>query len=141
MNLRRNLDFIEKVSVESVAAHYKDRFDFVVANGRAVQLAQAWSFQLPNQDDLVRDLKAWAWTVRGVRDSGGKVETNERRIDVPRDVDVAAIFIPPLEGAASEALDVAEALCHDAGVRLVPLADVVAAVVRPALDKLGMLTR
>ena len=32
--------------------HHKERFDFVVANGRAVQLAQTWSFQAPNQEEL-----------------------------------------------------------------------------------------
>lgn len=31
---------------------YDGMFDFAVFNGRAVQLVQCWSFQLPNQADL-----------------------------------------------------------------------------------------
>jgi hypothetical protein len=132
--VRPDVELIERAPVETI--HYHDRFDFLVANGSAVQLAQAWSFQLPDQEELIRDLKAWAWTVRDIRIEGGSVLTTRRRIEVPKDVDVAAIYIASSPGASTEAFKVANALCNDADVRLVPLEHVVSDVVARARDSL-----
>ena len=52
----------EHVVVEAKQFHAP--FDFAVHNGSAVQLVQCWSFQLPNQEDLAEQVKAWAWVVR-----------------------------------------------------------------------------
>jgi hypothetical protein len=135
IGIRRDQDLFERVLVHG--SHYKDQFDFVVANGRAVQLAQAWSFQLPNQEELIRDLKSWAWTVRDIREDGGvTVLTTFREICVPSEVDVAAVFIPPLPDASTEALEAARALCTDVGIRLVAVEDVVPDVVSMARDLL-----
>ena len=43
--LRRGQHFDEGANVRG--HHHKERFDFVVANGHAVQLTQTWSFQVP----------------------------------------------------------------------------------------------
>ena len=133
--LRRNVEFIEKAPVST--NHFHDQFDFVVANGRAVQLAQAWSFQLPDQDELIRDIKAWAWTVLDIRREGGSVTQLPREVTIPHDVDVAAIYIPPVTDGGHEILQVATALCHDTGIRLVPVGNIVAELVRPALEMLA----
>jgi hypothetical protein len=78
---------------------YNMPFDFAVANGEALQLVRCWSFQLPDQEELVDQVKAWAWGVRALRRAGGaQVFTEEGKEFVARrEVDVAAIFMPPLE--------------------------------------------
>ncbi|HEX7292083.1 MAG TPA: DUF3037 domain-containing protein [Conexibacter sp.] len=91
----------ERVTIAS--AGFDADFDFAVHNGRAVQLVQCWSFQLPNQAELADQVKAWAWVTRHIRDRGGSV-TSEGGLEVPEDLDIAVIYIPPTEadGAAFE---------------------------------------
>ena len=91
--LRVSEHFMEGVSVKG--QHHKERFDFVVANGSAVQLAQTWSFQVPNQEDIAEQVKAWAWTVSDIRQHGGMAEAEARQIAVPSDVDIEVVYVPP----------------------------------------------
>lgn len=80
-------------------------FDFAVHNGHAVQLVQCWSFELPNQDELTEQVKAWAWMAHEIRNHGGRL-SSEGDVDVPGNLDIAAIYIPPVEpdgGAFGEA--------------------------------------
>ena len=99
--------------------HHKERFDFVVANGRAVQLAQTWSFQNPNQEELSEQVKAWAWTVNDIRSNGGVAISREKQIVVPKDVDIGVIYIPPVSGGSRTALD--EALSAFGEIRVTPV--------------------
>ncbi|MCH8113677.1 MAG: DUF3037 domain-containing protein [Proteobacteria bacterium] len=115
LNLSEHL--VERVSVKG--QHHKERFDFVVANGSAVQLAQTWSFQMPNQDDLAEQIKAWAWTVSDIRRSGGAAETDARHIDVPCDVDIEVVYVPPATGGPREVLT--EALAAFSGIDVQPV--------------------
>ena len=55
----------ERVSLQT--DHHRERFDFAVTNGKVVQLTHTWSFQLPDQEQLAEQVKAWGWTVRDVR--------------------------------------------------------------------------
>lgn len=82
----------QRVTVES--AGFDTSFDFAVHNGRAVQLVQCWSFELPNQEELAEQVKAWAWVTRHIRDRGG-VLASEGGLVVPEDLDIGAIYIPP----------------------------------------------
>jgi hypothetical protein len=91
--LRLGEDFEEGARISG--QHRKERFDFIVANGSALQLTQTWSFEVPNQEDLSEQVKAWAWTVKDVRDHGGIAETEARRIEVPQDVDIQVVYVPP----------------------------------------------
>lgn len=88
---------------------YDGVFDFAVHNGRAVQLVQCWSFQLPNQADLAEQVKAWSWLVHEVRQAGGAVSTADGEFDVPRGLEIFAIAIPPVDGASSAAYAEAQA--------------------------------
>ena len=101
--LRQREHFAEGANVKG--QHHKERFDFVVANGRAVQLAQTWSFQIPNQEDLAEQVKAWAWTVADIRRHGGTAETEVRRVDVPHDVKIEVVYVPPAVDGPRETLD------------------------------------
>lgn len=91
-------------------------FDFAVHNGRAVQLVQCWSFQLPNQADLAEQVKAWSWLVHEVRQDGGGLATAGGEIEVPRALDIYAIAIPPVAGAESPAYEEARAAFAENGV-------------------------
>jgi Protein of unknown function (DUF3037) len=84
-------------------------FDFAVHNGRTVQLAQCWSFQLPNQTDLAEQVKAWSWLVHEVRQAGGELASDGIEIQVPRELDIFAIAIPPASGVESPAYEEARA--------------------------------
>lgn len=82
-----------------VSRAYDFQFDFAVRNGRAVQIVQCWSFELPNQAELTEQVKAWAWMVHELRENGGHMRAGAN-VDVPADVDVAAVYIPPADGAS-----------------------------------------
>lgn len=93
------------------AGQHRERLDFAVANGRVVQLAQTWSFQVADQDALAEQVKAWAWTIKTVKDQGGTLEVpNGRTVDVPQDVDVAVVYVPPAVGQDAPALLDAESV-------------------------------
>jgi len=92
--LVKGADFLEKTVVQG--EHHRESFDFVVRNGQAVQLAQAWSFQVPDKLLLTESIKAWAWTVRDVRHHGGyAVLEAGGQLSVPPDVEVAVAYVPP----------------------------------------------
>lgn len=135
VGLKRREHFEEGVTVKG--QHHKERFDFVVANGRAVQLAQTWSFQVPNQEDLAEQVKAWAWTVADVRKHGGTAETVARRMEVPADVNIQVVYVPPAVDHPREALDEALAAFTQINVHSVE-ADRANAVGRQALKLVGI---
>ena len=87
-------------------------FDFAVHNGRTVQLVQCWSFQLPNQADLAEQVKAWSWLVHEVRQAGGELKSTEGEVEVPAELDIFAIAIPPVSGAKSSAYEEAQGGIH-----------------------------
>lgn len=84
-------------------------FDFAVHNGRTIQLVQCWSFQLPNQADLAEQVKAWSWLVHEVRKEGGELTTGDGAIEVPSELEIYAIAIPPVPGTESPAYEEAKA--------------------------------
>jgi hypothetical protein len=102
------------------AGPYDGVFDFAVVNGEALQLVQCWSFQLPNQNELAEQVKAWAWVVRELRDRGGVLRAAGRGdLPVPRggDIEIGAVFIPPAEGQDdTHAFDEARAAFDETGV-------------------------
>ncbi|HZV73775.1 MAG TPA: DUF3037 domain-containing protein [Conexibacter sp.] len=83
-----------KERVKVTSAGFDADFDFAVHNGRAVQLVQCWSFQLPNQTELADQVKSWAWVTRHIRDRGGCL-TSDGELEVPADLDIAVVYIPP----------------------------------------------
>lgn len=102
-----------------VSGPWDFQFDFGVHNGRAVQLAQCWSFELPNQSELREQVKAWAWMVHEVRRSGGELVGDES-FGVPSDLDVAAIYVPPRGGTDSPAFKEARSAFNELDVTAAP---------------------
>jgi hypothetical protein len=84
--------------------HYRGKY-----NGRAVQLVRCWSFQLPNQEALAEQLKAWAWVVRELREhGGGQAETH--RIAAADRLEVGSVYIPPVTDGPNDAFQEAGAV-------------------------------
>jgi Protein of unknown function (DUF3037) len=94
--LAKNRQLYERVVVH--AGDHRERLDFAVANGRVVQLTQTWSFRVVDQDALAESVRAWGWTIRAVKDGGGTISIGERELEVPSDVDLEVVVIPPPRG-------------------------------------------
>jgi hypothetical protein len=94
-------------------------FDFAVHNGHAVQLAQCWSFQLPNQTDLAEQVKSWSWVVHELRKSGGSVRVDGAEVEIPKDLDIYSVVIPPKPDQLSPAYQEAEAAFEEIRVQQV----------------------
>jgi hypothetical protein len=93
-----------KRAVEVDSGGFHGTFDFVVHNGRAVQLAKCYSFELPDQESLLHEIMAWAWLAHEVRGKGGTVTPRDGvEIAVPRDLSIACVYVPPRDGGSSEA--------------------------------------
>lgn len=113
-----------------------ERIDFAVTNGHVLQLAQAWSFQVPDQDRLAEQVRSWGWTVSDLRKDGGIVRPMRGPdLEVGRDVDVKVVFIAPAEDQDAPAFRDAENVFDTLGVRslTVERADTVAARARRLL--------
>jgi len=86
---------------------FAEEFDFAVHNGRAVQLVQCWSFQLPKQEELAEQIKAWAWTAAHVKDGGGELYARgaSSAVEIPRDIEVSCVYVKPREGELAPAFE------------------------------------
>jgi hypothetical protein len=93
--LRKGQHYAERVEVVA-GVHGREAFDFVVYNGKALQLVQAWSFRATAQEDLSRRVRAWAWALQGLRESGGAAIADTRNLGIDRDVSISAVCIPPV---------------------------------------------
>ena len=126
--LEKARDVHERVVIH--AGDHRERLDFAVANGRAVQLTQTWSFRVADQDALAESVRAWGWTINAVKQGGGTIDVGDREIEVPNDVDVAVVLIPPVGDASTEALDDARGVFTQLEARTIDLdhAEEIAAV-------------
>ena len=92
---RRNI--WERPTLKTTSSH--SPIDLAVHNGRVLHITQCWSFQVADQEALLDDVKAWAWTVRDLRrGNGGEVSALDRSLEVRSDVPIAAVFVPPETG-------------------------------------------
>ena len=101
-------------------SHHSERFDFAITNGRAVQLTQAWSFQVPDQDTLAEQVKAWGWTVQEAQSTGGFISTADGEFDVDADVDFQAVYVPALPDHPAKAFGEAQHVFSELGISAVP---------------------
>jgi hypothetical protein len=109
----------ERASVKSGV--FDGTFDFAVHNGHAVQLAQCWSFQLPNQTDLAEQVKSWSWVVHELRKSGGAIQVEDKDgVAIPKNLDIYCVVIPPLPDQVSPAYEEAEAAFEEVEVKQLP---------------------
>jgi DUF3037 family protein len=104
--LGEEANFLERPVVRG--PNHSETFDFVVKNGNAVQLTQAWNFQKRDLKGLNEAIKAWAWTVKDIRDGGGRAKTDKFDIEVPKNIDVKAVYLPPTRPEAKEVFSEAQ---------------------------------
>ena len=120
LSLRQNQDLRERVTLST--RHHHERFDFAITNGHVLQLTQAWSFQVPDQDSLSEQIKAWGWTVNEARGGGGEIALRDgTTFQVASDVDVEVVYVPPEPGHESRALDEARNVFDSLQIIAVPL--------------------
>jgi hypothetical protein len=114
--LRRGQDFFWSVPLfaSGTRHNYSYPIDYVVtAEEKAVQLVQMWSFRTASATDQVwKDVKAWAWVLRDLKQNGGTVERESHSLPVPDDVSVEVVLAPP-EGNESEPYQEALAVFED----------------------------
>lgn len=81
------------------------KIDFAFYNGKVAQLTQCYSFQVQDSQAVLNDAKAWAWTMKNLRERGGVVNAGAHAITVPGDVKVAVLVAPPDTKADNEAFE------------------------------------
>jgi hypothetical protein len=94
---------------------YSHVADYVVIQDQAVQVVQAWSFQVSSQVSLLRDVKAWGWTMRELIAHGGSAETRQGSITIPQNVRLSVVVAPPQEGEPEKAYVEANAVFGELG--------------------------
>jgi hypothetical protein len=126
-NIKKGRDLRERVQLKTT--HHAERIDFAITNGKVLQLAQTFSFQVPDQASLAEQIKAWGWTIRDARDQGGTVTVpGDRQYDVDREVDIEVVYVPPLTHRAAPAFNDARSVFEAVHAEARPLsqADLVA---------------
>ncbi|HWO69683.1 MAG TPA: DUF3037 domain-containing protein [Actinomycetota bacterium] len=96
--LVKNKTFFERTVLRS--AYHEERLDFVAVNSVPRQLVQTWSFDVPDQESLAEQVKAWGWTLGRLREAGGELEIPDRILPVERDIDVGIVYVPSFHGHA-----------------------------------------
>jgi hypothetical protein len=140
-HVRKGVNLRERVIVRST--HHAARFDFAVTNGRALQLTQTWSFQVPDQDALAEQVKAWGWTLHDLRQSGGAVAAvGDAEFEVASDVEVEVVYVPPAEAQGAPALKDAESVFEALSVKSLTIdqAETVGRRARDLLVEAGAVT-
>lgn len=113
-----------KRAVDLCAGRFADRFDFAVHNGRAVQLVKCFSFQRPNQAELVKDVKSWGWLMHELREQGGTVTPRTGgTLEAASDLSVGSVYVPPADGANTDAYEQARAIFAEVEVEGRPYTD------------------
>jgi len=92
---REGLDRFVHQRAHIKGGRHSELLDFVVANGRVVQLTQCYSFQIPNSVDLLESIKALAWTLHAIREGGGLAVVGDVERPIPQDVDVEIVYVQP----------------------------------------------
>jgi hypothetical protein len=117
-----------RIPDEAIAKHldvgagpFRGSFDFGLHNGQLVQLVKCWSFQLPGQDELAEEVKAWAWLVERLRETGGEGSSETRTYPIGGEADVAVVYVPPIGNRPSSAFDEASAAFISLNVRAVEM--------------------
>lgn len=100
--LEKNRGFLERARLST--ADHALPIDFAVVDGRALQLVQTWSFQSADQQALAQQIRSWGWVMLRTRKEGGNLNGGGQQMcAVARDVDIAAVYVPPAHGDHSDA--------------------------------------
>jgi hypothetical protein len=95
---------------------YTSAVDFAAHNGQVAALANCWSFQLPDKEKLLEEVKAWAWAIRDLRRGGARIAGPSEQYEVAPGVYVAVVYVPPASADDRRAFDEARRVFEDADV-------------------------
>jgi hypothetical protein len=100
--------------------------DIAIANGKAVQLAQGWSFRVTGLERLLTQVKAWGFALERLRrgDQARMVDAQGRSSEVARDVDLQVVIATPETPQQDAAYEEAEQVFHALGAEVHPVEDV-----------------
>lgn len=103
-------------------------YDVAIANDAAVQLTQAWSFDLKNFTRLETNIQAWNYLIDRLRKRGGElIGPRDRRtspIEIPADIDVNVLYRAPSTAEGQRQLSIALRGWEDLQIQAVPERDV-----------------
>lgn len=87
-----------------VGANLHSAVDFAIANGAAVQLTQAWSFQVNGINDITTQVKSWAYALSRIRDGEtARVISDSQVSNIFPDVDLQVVVALPKTTEQTEA--------------------------------------
>ena len=97
-------------------------FDFAIANGEALQLTQAWSFQRAGIDEIGLQVKAWGYALGRLRagDKARMVDSQSAVSTVARDVDVEVVIAEPRTSDQLAVFEEATQVFQELGVSVHP---------------------
>jgi hypothetical protein len=105
-----------KAKVKLSTGHSTTSIDVAVYNGVAKRLTQCWSFQVKDTESVLNEVKAWGWTMRDLRRSGGEIRTSTRRIEVPGEVELSVVYALMADTKPDEFTEEAIEVFNDADV-------------------------
>lgn len=105
-----------KAKVKLSTGHSTTSIDVAVYNGVAKRLTQCWSFQVKDTESVLNEVKAWGWTMRDLRRSGGEIRTSTRRIQVPGEVELSVVYALMADTKPDEFTEEAIEVFNDADV-------------------------
>ncbi|MFC4585342.1 DUF3037 domain-containing protein [Sphaerisporangium corydalis] len=118
--------FVRPRAQVHIGAHVHSTIDFAIANGRTVQLTQAWSFRRAQLDEVSQQVKAWAYAMERLR--GGEearvVDTQNRMSTITRNVDLQVVIATPTTPEQIVAYEEAEQVFAGLNADVHPLEDV-----------------
>lgn len=89
-----------------VGANLHSPVDFAIANGAAVQLTQAWSFQVNGVAEITTQVKSWAYALRRILDGEtARVISDSQVSTIAPDVDLQIVVAPPKTAEQTEAFE------------------------------------
>jgi hypothetical protein len=96
--------------------------DFAISNGQLSQLSHGWSFSVRDPASTSQQIKAWCWTMRDLRDHGGKIYFGKQTsgVDVPQDVRVEVAYVEPVNDEGRRSRDEALEVFGNLNVNAVP---------------------
>lgn len=119
-------DLIRPRAFLHVGGHVRARLDFAIANGRAVQLTQAWSFRLADMGDVATHVKAWGYALERFRegDPAQVIDANGNVSTIDPSVDLQVVVATPETPTQRAAYNEAEQVFQDLGAKVHPLEEV-----------------
>lgn len=123
----RALFGLEEIAVHESAAikaaTHKIKCDFVVTNGRALQIAHAFSFQIPNTEQLSETIRAWSFSIGEIRSGGATALVSANALAVHPTIDVEVVFVPPQTRTGEDLLEETRAMFEPIDVKLRPMSE------------------